>query len=164
MDEQTRMSDAALDAIRQRVEAATPEQSWDVADAANLLAEVDALRADNAILERKVELLQQQVDNGASAHEDLYLDQRETMVGHRAKLQAVIDGLRGNDTSAAFTVQKASRVDPARTGSYSGPTCEDALMEPGRVFVTRAEAQAAADALSFYNGVGFVVVDVEKDE
>ena len=41
MTEQTRMSDEALDAIRQRVEAATPKQSWDVADAANLLAEVE---------------------------------------------------------------------------------------------------------------------------
>ncbi len=65
-----------------------------------------------------------------------------------------------------FIILKASRVPPTplvrEIDGYGGPTCADAGVDPGRVYLSRADAERDAKALSEVNPVGFRVLEVGK--
>ncbi len=54
-----------------------------------------------------------------------------------------------------YFIRKASR---SGSSPYSGPSCQQAGVIPGRVYTSRAEASRDAARLSRYNRVGFEVV------
>jgi hypothetical protein len=54
-----------------------------------------------------------------------------------------------------YVIIKSSRL-PSHDG-YSGPSCERAGVEPGRVYDTLEEANVDVEKLRAVNSVGFVV-------
>lgn len=68
--------------------------------------------------------------------------------------------------SDQFIITKDTRLPAGTvvqaTSAYSGPTCERAGVEPGRIYSSRAEAKPDAQLLSEFNGVGFYVLEVGK--
>ncbi len=48
------------------------------------------------------------------------------------------------------------RMQP--TDAYAGPSCDQAQVDPGKVYASRAEAKLDAQALSRYN-YGFAIVE-----
>ena len=64
-----------------------------------------------------------------------------------------------NDDTERWYVQKNGRFG---TPPYAGPSCKYAGVEPDAYFATREEAQAAADALTRVNPVGFKVYSTNE--
>jgi hypothetical protein len=58
----------------------------------------------------------------------------------------------------AYVIVKRYR-DYTNGPGYEGPSCDATGIEKGKIYVSKHEAQLAADTLSWYNPVGFNVVE-----
>lgn len=58
-----------------------------------------------------------------------------------------------------YIIQKSTRAvdNPTPRDAYSGPACEDARVEPGKVYDTFEDANIDCIKLGKVNPVGFVV-------
>lgn len=59
-----------------------------------------------------------------------------------------------------YIIMKKTRAveNPTRLDAYSGPACEGAGVERGRVYTSEQEALDDAERMSSVNPVGFVVI------
>jgi hypothetical protein len=65
--------------------------------------------------------------------------------------------------STQYVIMKSCSAYTGGPG-YAGIACEAAGVEPGKVYATKADAEADARKLSVANPIGFVVVEYKKME
>lgn len=62
----------------------------------------------------------------------------------------------------SYVIIKSSRIYHGGTG-YTGITCMNAGVEPGKIYDDKESAQRAVDLLTEHNGVGFTIEEFKQN-